>query len=107
MQPSLFRISRALQLGPVVRRPVSANPGLNLNMSFFFLLICSQAFSRIIYSILFRASNHQIVGKGIKLNLLFKLSYLNWNFALTRGYLNPVLNNPFVRSTEHEKYIPL
>ena len=22
------------------------------------------------------------------------LSYLNWNFALTLGYLNPALNNP-------------
>ena len=43
----------------------------------------------------------------MKLNLLFKLSYLNSNFALTPGYLNPALNNPFVRSTEHEKYIPL
>ena len=32
--------------------------------------------------------------KKNKLNLLFKLSYLNWNFPLTLGYLNPVLNNP-------------
>ena len=32
--------------------------------------------------------------KRIKLNLLFKLSYLNSNFALTLGYLNPALNNP-------------
>ena len=30
----------------------------------------------------------------IKLNLLFKLSNLNSNFALTLGYLNPALNNP-------------
>ena len=27
------------------------------------------------------------------MNFLFKLSYLNWNFALTLGYLNPALNN--------------
>ena len=26
--------------------------------------------------------------------LLYKLSYLNSNFALTLGYLNPALNNP-------------
>ena len=26
--------------------------------------------------------------------MLFKLSYLNSNFALTLGYLNPALNNP-------------
>ena len=32
--------------------------------------------------------------KKTKLNLLFKLSYLNSNFALTLGYLNPALNNP-------------
>ena len=32
--------------------------------------------------------------KRIKLNLLFKLSYLTSNFAVTLGYLNPALNNP-------------
>ena len=48
-------------LGPVVRKPVSANLGLNFNLGFFFLL--SKAVSRIIFSILFRVSNHQIVGK--------------------------------------------
>ena len=35
-----------------------------------------------------------MLAKRIKLNLLFKLSYLNLNFALTLGYLNPALNNP-------------
>ena len=28
------------------------------------------------------------------MNLLFKLSYLNSNFALTLGYFNPALNIP-------------
>ena len=48
-------------LGPVVRRPISANPGLNFNpgLSFF----SSKAFSRTILSILFRVANHQIVDK--------------------------------------------
>ena len=32
--------------------------------------------------------------KRIKLNLLFKPSYLISNFALTVGYLNPASNNP-------------
>ena len=32
--------------------------------------------------------------KRIKLNLIFKLSYLSSNFALTLGYLNPASNNP-------------
>ena len=46
---------------PVVRRPISANPGLNFNpgLSFF----SSKAFSRTILSILFRVANHQIVDK--------------------------------------------
>ena len=48
-------------LGPVVRTPVSTNPGLNFNPGFFFFL--SKALSQIIFSILFRVSNHQIVGK--------------------------------------------
>ena len=48
-------------LCPVVRTPVSANPGLNFNPGFFFFL--SKAQLRIIFSILFRVSNHRIVGK--------------------------------------------
>jgi len=35
-----------------------------------------------------------LMTERIKLNLLFKLSNLNSNFALTLGYLNPALNNP-------------
>ena len=45
----------------VVRTPVSANPALNFNPAFFLFL--SKALSWIIFSILFRVSNHQIVGK--------------------------------------------
>ena len=82
-----------LTLGPVVQRLISANPGLNLNLGFFFFF-CSKAFSRIIFSILFKASNHQIVGKNNKTEFAFKFSYLNSNFTLTLGYLNPALNNP-------------
>ena len=77
--------------GPVVRRRISADPRLNFNLGLFFF--CSKAFSRIIFSILFRASNHQIVGKKNKTDFLFKLSYLSSNFALTLSYLNPALNN--------------
>ena len=47
--------------GPVVRTPVGANPELNFNPGFFFFL--SKALYRIIFSILFRVSNRQIVGK--------------------------------------------
>ena len=35
-----------------------------------------------------------LLTKRIKVNLYFKLSYLNSNFELTLGYLNPALNNP-------------
>ena len=48
-------------LGPVVRTPVSTNPGLNFNPGFFLFL--SKALSKIIFSLLFRVSNNQIVGK--------------------------------------------
>ena len=47
-----------------------------------------------IFSIFFRVFNYQVVDKRIKLNLLFKLSYLISNFSLTLSYLNPALNNP-------------
>ena len=50
-----------LHLGPVVQTPVSTNQGLNFNPGLFFFL--SKALSRIIFSILFRVSNHPIVGK--------------------------------------------
>ena len=56
-------------LGQVVRTPVTTNPGLNFNPAFFFLL--SKALSRIIFSILFRVSNHQIVGKKSKTEFEF------------------------------------
>ena len=39
-----------------------------------------------------------LMTKRIKLNSLFKLSYLNSNFALTLGYHNPALNNPALES---------
>ena len=40
---------------------LALNPGLNLTQVFF--LLCSKAFSRIIFSAIFRASNHQLVDK--------------------------------------------
>ena len=46
---------------PVVRRPISAKPRVKFNLGFFFL--CSKAFSWIIFSVIFRASNHQPVDK--------------------------------------------
>ena len=50
-----------LRPGPSGQTPVIAKPGLNFNPGFFFFL--SKALSWIIFSIIFRVSNHQIVGK--------------------------------------------
>ena len=47
--------------GPVVRRPISANPGLNVYPGLFFF--SSKAFSRTIFSILFSVANSQIADK--------------------------------------------
>ena len=52
-----FRIFR--DQGLVVRKPIGAYPGVKFNPGFFFL--CSKAFSRIIFSASFRASNHHLV----------------------------------------------
>ena len=58
-----------------------------LNLGFFFM--CSTAFSLIFFCSILRASNHQLVDKKNKTEMLFKLS----NHTLTLGYLNPALNN--------------
>ena len=71
-------------LGPVVRRPVSANPGLNFILGFFFF--CSEAFSRIIISILFRAfSTYQIVGKKNTTEFAFKALISEFKFRTNPG----------------------
>ena len=48
-------------LGPVVRRPISANPGLNFNLSFFIPLLKS-LFGKI-FSVLFKASSSRTLNK--------------------------------------------
>ena len=63
-------------------RSISAHPGLNFNPGYFFCC-CLKAFSRIMFSLLSGASNHQIVGKKNTTELLFKLSFLKSNFGLT------------------------
>ena len=51
-------IQRNVKEIPVVRRPISANAGINFNPGFSFF--CLKAFSQTIITILFRASNQQI-----------------------------------------------
>ena len=43
---------------------LALNPGFKFNPGFFFL--CSKAFFRIIFSVILRASNHQLVHVGKK-----------------------------------------
>ena len=86
---------------PVVRRPISANSRLN-----FLLLLLKRIFSDNYYiSIFLKHSIIKLRAKRIKLNLLFNLSYLNSNFALSLEYLNPALNNPvlYAYMTWHAK----
>ena len=71
------------------------NPGLNLTRVSFSLV---QKHFLGQFSLIF--IEYQIINlltKRTKLNLLYKLSYLDSNFALTLGYLNPALNNPALK----------
>ena len=76
---------------PLASRAQLFEGRLGFNPGFFFL--CSKAFSQIIFSVIFRASNHQLVDKKNSNEMLFKLSNLNSNLALTLRYLYSALNN--------------
>ena len=58
----MLLLVRAKHQCPVVQMSLSANPGWNVNPVFFFLFL-SKALSLIIFSIIFRVSDQQIVGK--------------------------------------------
>ena len=86
-----FNFSLLLLRAQLFEGRLALNPGLNLTrVSFSFV----QNHFLGQFSVIFiehRISN--LLTKRIKQNLLYKLLYLNWNFALTLGYLNPALNN--------------
>ena len=69
------------ELGPVVRRPISANPRLNFDLGFFITLL--KCLFGIISCFLMRPSNSHILDKKNSTEFCFVL-----------GYLNPNLNNP-------------
>ena len=71
------------QLGPVVQRLMSTNPGLNFNLGFLFF--CLKTFFWIIFSLLFRASNHQIVDKKIKTEFAFQTFISELKFFTNPG----------------------
>ena len=71
-------------LDPVVQRPISTSPGLNFSSGFFF--VCSKAFPKIHFPQLFlEHSINKLYAKRIKLNVLFKLSYLHSKFRTNPG----------------------
>ena len=64
VQRNAYTVWPRTRLRPIVQRPISVNPGLNYNPSFFFF--CSKAPSQLIFSFLLRVSNNdnnQIVDK--------------------------------------------
>ena len=71
---------------------MSANPVLNSNPGFcisFFICLFG-----INFSLLFGASNNQILDKENKTEFFLWLSDLKPDFTLTLGYLKPALNKP-------------
>ena len=68
--------------------------GYNFKLGFFFV-VYKCAFSEKLLSLFFLGYPIiKLLAKRIKLNLLFKLSYLSSNFTLTLGCLDPASNNP-------------
>ena len=70
---------------------VLTSPGLNFNVDIFFCWL--KALSGKFSVFLLEYLTIKLQSERIRLNLLFKLLYLNSNFALTLAYLNPALNN--------------
>ena len=82
----------ALHQGPVVRTPVSANPGLILirgSFSFY-----QKHSLRIIFSVLFRVSSHQIVGKENLTEFGFEALISEFKFPTNPGLPWPSFEQP-------------
>ena len=71
--------------GPVVRRPISVNPGLNFNLRFFIPLLKS-LFGKI-FSVFFKASNSHALDKNNSTEFSFKALRSEIGF-----YTNPGLS---------------
>ena len=71
--------------GPVVRRSISASPG------FLFLVFKSIFWDN--FLLYLELSIINLKTERVKTEMLFNLSNLNSNLALTLGYLNSALNN--------------
>ena len=77
--------------GPNCCKVISANPRLNFNLGF--LLFCSKGVSRIIFSILYSASNHCIAGKR-KTEFGFKAFISVFEFRTNPGLSWPCFEQP-------------
>ena len=93
-------IVQSYHLGLVVRRSISANPGLNLYPGFRISLF--KCLFGIIISFPFGASDNHILDKENQTEFSLTALDLKPDFTLTLGYLNPASNNPAlgVRSPE-------
>ena len=72
-----------LDQGTLVQRPISRNPGLNFNPTFFFL--CSKVFKGKFSLFLLEHPMIKLQAKRFELNFLLKFSDLKSNFTLTLG----------------------
>ena len=57
-------------LGPVVRRPISANPGLNFSLGLFIPLL--KILFGVVFNVIFKASNRHILDKKNLTEFSFK-----------------------------------
>ena len=87
----LSRVHPVLQ-GPVFRKPISANPGLNFNLDFYTSLFDS--LFGIIFSTLYGASNHQIVDKKNSTEFSLKASRAEIRFHTHPGLSKPSFEQP-------------
>ena len=77
--------------GPVVGRPISANPRLNFNLCFFIPLL--KSLFGIIFCVLLKASNSHILDERNLSEFSCKGFRSEISFTLIMGYLNSALNN--------------
>ena len=89
--PVLF-VFQVGQDGQVVRRPTGANMELNFNPGFYISLF--QIIFQIAFSILFRASPTQIVGKISLTEFSFKAFRSEIKFHTNPGLSHPSFNQP-------------
>ena len=92
MRFNVSHVSSGDLQGPVFRKPISANPGLNFNLDFYTSLFDS--LFGIIFSTLYGASNHQIVDKKNSTEFSIKASRAEIRFHTNPGLSKPSFEKP-------------